>query len=229
MTRKYKFFYSADVLTVVAAGDLQPIATSDVNVDIDSFESTVYALVDKNTRTNSLNSSKSNDDFISLFDEDNSDKETPNPRPLPSDDPFSPEKGIKFGQAWVYSGCKFETTFLLKDFRYRDLGLLRDEDLKSLKGKVTTRRFRTFAAAASLEVFSEAAFRIIPDDPENKTEPYGASYTTYVPYAGRLQFVKIRAVIENWTFNFGTTEAPIKYSVEPGTVKMRRLSIYNPV
>lgn len=52
----------------------------------------------------------------------------------------------------------------MNDYRYRDLGLLRDEDLTSLKGKVTKRRFRTFDAAASLEIFYEASFKIQPDD-----------------------------------------------------------------
>jgi hypothetical protein len=228
MARQYKYFYSADVLTVVSAGDLQPVKPSNINSSIDDFERKILNSLDNNDEFNVVGSKGKQEEIDSFFDIEKGEKATPNPRPLPPD-PFGPDKGVKYGQAWIYGGCKFEITFLMNDYRYRDLGLLRDEDLQPLKGKVTKRRFRTFDSAASLEIFSEASFTIKPDDEKKTADPWGASYTSYVPYAGRYQFAQVRSIIEGWTFNFGTPQAPIKYSVEVGSVKLRRLRKYNPI
>jgi hypothetical protein len=227
--KHYRFFYAADIITVVAKDPLGPLSRSYNNIVIDRFESVV---LDERTNHSELESlfgesykEDSGDDLLAAFDPD----PPPKPKPSPSGGGDTPGIPTQYGTAWMYGGARFEENFLLYNQIYKNLGLLIDSDLANLRNKVTFRRYRTFSAAASLEIFSEASFKMRPQDPKNISKNYGLVYSTYLPYAGRKLFADVRSVIEGITYNVGTDESPIIYEVIPETVKPRRLKTYNPL
>lgn len=257
MAKKYKYYYAAEIVNVVASGGLDPIAPSELHYIIDKFESGLVDLSFQNYLESLDNDARVKIDLYkeTIIDKRNKNIENaslqeepaphslalnikedppapapqPKPDPQPSPDPYDPSKAIVAGPAWFYSGGHFDSTFLGIGTRFKDLGLLRDEDLKLLRNKVTKRRYRLFSSLASNEIMSEARFSIQPSNKEMIMEPYGKLYETGVPYASRLPFSKIRSVIENWTFNFTVGEQQYKYVVVPGSVKIKRSRKYNPL
>lgn len=181
MSKKYRFFYAADVITVLAEEALGPVTNGSLNKCIDDFEAALtsskitqkeqkdltFKFVESFDRKEPIDGETNNEDDLVIPATDF--KLSADPKPLPPGEDPDPTKATMSGRAWIYGGAKFEESLLLQDSLYMSLGLLIDSDLAAVRKKVTFRRYRTFAAAASLEIFSEASFKWKPTDP-NKTQ-----------------------------------------------------------
>jgi hypothetical protein len=233
MPKKFKTLFAAEVLNVASVDALKPVPAP------------TNSLKFRNSSEKEPSVEVSNDNYPGIILQDttsfiinnhglqnpsfNSDVNLLEDKPIPPDDPYIPSKIADTGEAWVYSGCKFDLKLIGRNSKFHDLGLFSEKDLESLGDTVTIRRFRTFAAAASLNIFAEVYITLKPKDPAQTIAPYGKSYTTYIPYAARISLNKIRSILIKWTFQFGSTEAPIVYIIEPGSIHPRKLRAYEPI
>lgn len=105
---------------------------------------------------------------------------------------------------------------------YQKLNMFREVDVVALRDGTKIDRFRNFKEAANLGLFSVVKFTIIPLDPQVVVEPYGKSYSSYVPFSGGLTFDSVKVILNNHIFSFSSDERLVEYTVVPGFVKIKR-------
>ncbi len=218
MTKNHQWFYGADIIIVLSKDAQTPISPTVLKKRIEAFEQVLYSF----TAQENENNRGIEEELIKVMGVSD------DPPPLPG--PVDPPSDSKYTtNGWIYGGCSFEKRLLLQNDTYKKLGLLIEKELNEVRGKVTIRRYRTFAAAASLEVLSSISFKLIPSDKEKIDPKYGMSYPTYLPYSSRNTFAEMRSVVEGLEFNIGTAEAPINYKVDPDSIRPRRLKTFIPL